>query len=50
MFVFINMVYEGKKHIDWDEIISELLHRQLIELQANDYLYMTSYLLCYCKH
>ena len=32
MFVFINMVCEGKQHIDWAEIISDSLHRQLIEL------------------
>ena len=38
------MLYEGKQHIDWAKIISDSLHRQLIELQANDYFYMTSYL------
>lgn len=44
MFLFINIVCEGKKHIDWEELISDSLHRQLMELQANDYGYMTSYL------
>ena len=44
MFLFMNMIYEGKQHIDWAEIISDSLHRQLMGLQENDYFYMTSYL------
>lgn len=32
MFLFINIIYEGKQHIDWAEIISDSLHRKLIEL------------------
>ena len=44
MFLFINMVCKGKKIIEWAEIISDSLHRQLMGLQENDYFYMTSYL------
>ena len=33
MFLFINMVCEGKQHIDWAEIISDSLHRKLMGLQ-----------------
>ena len=33
MFLAINMVSDGKQHIDWAEIISDSLNRKLIELQ-----------------